>query len=188
VKVSTEICLFPYGAREGLPAAALDITGDGELPTMTEVLGPLSEVTRPGVVTLWLRTIPWGSYEVDKRIADWTYAMPHMVAVATADAATTEWSNLQNIGWVLDVTALVEQPTTAQALQSETVARATMYLPAVQEIVAQRVDSSNLMPGTLAALANMFNCDNGTIYVTEEQRRAALVAVSSAGIFAARVR
>lgn len=49
-------------------------------------------------------------------------------------------------------------------------------------------DSSNLLPGVLAQLANMFGCDNGTIYVTAEQERAALVAVSGAGVFAARVR
>ena len=188
MNVSAELVLFPFGAREGLPAVALDITGDGPLPPIDEVLGHLSRVARPGVVTLWLRSIPWGSYETDKRVAEWTYAMPGMQAVATADTTATEWSNLQNVGWVIDATALVDKPTTQHALQAETIERATRYLPMVQEVVAQLVDSSNLLPGVLAQLANMFGCDNGTIYVTAEQQLAALVAVSGSGVFAARVR
>ena len=63
-----------------------------------------------------------------------------------------------------------------------------MFLPPVEEVIVTRIHSSNLLHPILAALSKMWQCDNGTIYVSPEQERAALVAVSSSGVFAARVR
>ncbi len=188
MEVVAELTLFPHGAREGLPAAAVDITGEGDLPSVGEIMGPLSRVARPGVSLLWLRKVPWGSYQLDRRVHEFTYGLPHMQVVATADTVAEQWSNLQNIGWVVDVTALVDAPTTAAALTSETVQRATRFMPIVQEIVATKIADANLLPGVLGALANMWSCEHGTIYVRPEQALAAKQAVAAAGVFAARVR
>lgn len=186
--VTAELILFPYGAREGLPVAAIDITGDGDLPTMNELMAPLSRAGRPGTGHLWLRNVPWGSYEFDRRIAEFTYALPAMAVLATADTTSTAWSNLMNIGWVLDATAQVSAPTTAAALRLQTVERSTLFMPAVQELVVTKIDSSNLLAPVLTSLANMWGVETGTIYVTPEQVQAATVAVAGAGGFAARVR
>ena len=188
MNVTAEATLFPWGAREGLPCAAVDITGDGDLPTMNELMDALGPVARPGMTLLWLRDVPWGSHAVDKRIHEFAYALPHMAVVATADTRRTAWTNLQNVQWILDATALVSGPTTSAELQAATIDRAHLYLPPVAELVVIRIHSSNLLHPILSALAKMWCCDVGTIYVTAEQVKAATMAVSIAGTFAARVR
>lgn len=188
MNVTAESTLFPYGAREGLPCVVLDVTGGGDLPNMSDLMGPASQVARPGTTMLWLRDVPWGSYEWDKRLAEFCYALPHMAVVATGDTTRTDWSNLQNIAWILDVTALVEKPTTSAELGCATVERSHLFLPPVAEIIVRRIDSTNLLHPILSALAKMWTCDCGTIYVTAEQLKAATMAVSIAGTFAARVR
>lgn len=188
MQVSAELTLFPHGAREGLPAVAVDITGEGELPALADLLGPVARCARPGVSLLWLRTMPWGSHAADKRVHEFIFGLPHMQAIATADTRTERWSNLATLSWVIDITALVTEPTTTAALGNATIERAARYLPSVAEIVVREVHSANLVPGVLAALANMWSCDNGTIYVRPEQVPAATQAVAVAGVFAARVR
>jgi hypothetical protein len=188
VIVTAESTLFPWGAREGLPCVALDITGEGDLPTMNELMDALGPVTRPGTTMLWLRDVPWGSHAFDKRIHELTYSLSHMAVVATADTKRTAWTNLQNVQWVLDATALVSEPTTSAELQAATVDRAHLYLPPVAEIVVTRIHPSNLLHPILSALAKMWCCEVGTVYVTAEQVKAATMAVSIAGTFAARVR
>jgi hypothetical protein len=188
MNVAAELTLFPVGAREGLPAVAVDITGEGDLPALADLLGPVARCARPGVSLLWLRTMPWGSHAVDKRIHEFIFGLPHMQAIATADAKTERWSNLATISWVVDITALVVEPTTTAALGNATIERAALYLPSVAEIIVREVHSANLVPGVLAALANMWSCDNGTIYVRSVQVPAATQAVAVAGVFAARVR
>jgi len=174
VIVTAESTLFPWGAREGLPCVALDITGEGDLPTMNELMDALGPVTRPGTTMLWLRDVPWGSHAFDKRIHELTYSLSHMAVVATADTKRTAWTNLQNVQWVLDATALVAEPTTSAELQAAT--------------VVTRIHPSNLLHPILSALAKMWCCEVGTVYVTAEQVKAATMAVSIAGTFAARVR
>lgn len=188
MQVAADLALFPWGAREGLPCTVVDITGDGELPTVADVVGAVDHVSRPGVTTLWLRDVPWGSYDFDKRVAEFTYALPHMSVVTTADTTSTRWTNLQNVGWVLDVTAVVEKPVTSYELNLQTIERSHLYMPAVQEIVARKVDPSNLLHPILSALAKMWTCENGTLYITPEQERAATLAAAISGVFAVRVR
>ena len=188
MQVAAELTLFPHGAREGLPAVAVDITGEGDLPALADLLGPVARHARPGVSLLWLRTMPWGSAAADKRIHEFLFGLPHIQAIATADTTTERWSNLATLSWVIDITALVTEPTTTAALGNATIERAARYLPSVAEIIVREVHSANLVPGILASLANMWSCDNGTIYVRPEQALAAKQAVAAAGVFAARVR
>lgn len=188
MNVAAELTLFPHGAREGLPTVAVDITGEGDLPPLVDLLGPVARHARPGVSLLWLRTMPWGSAAADKRIHEFLFGLPHMQAIATADTTTEHWSNLATLSWVIDITALVTEPTTTAALGNATIERAARYLPSVAEIIVRQVHSANLVPGVLASLANMWSCDNGTIYVRPEQVPAATQAVAAAGVFAARVR
>lgn len=188
MQVAAELTLFPHGAREGLPTVAVDITGDGDLPALAGLLGPVARHARPGVSLLWLRTMPWGSPAFDKRIHEFLFGLPHMQAIATADTTTERWSNLATLSWVIDITALVTEPTTTAALGNATIERAARYLPSVAEIIVREVHSANLVPGILASLANMWSCDNGTIYVRPEQVPAATQAVAAAGVFAARAR
>lgn len=186
--VTAEATLFPWGSREGLPCVAVDITGEGDLPTADALVAATQHAARPGMSMLWIRAAPWGSYEFDKLVAEWTYGLPTMHVVATADIKQTRWSNLQNIGWVLDVTGLVKDPTNARLLEIQTVERSTLWMPVVQEIVVTEIDPSNILHPILTALVKMWSCETATLYVRPEQVRAATHAVSIAGAFAARVR
>ena len=174
--IEAEVIACPCGELEGAPS--LRIMASGSIDPL-DLIRCVETNERPGVSVIWIESAPWGMAEWDTAIrymAD-AEAFSHVAIFAKQPLSATRWSGFPKIQWTVDLTDLLRERLTEDAVV--TYLAEIAYVPTVRELVAFRPEPFNLQPAILDPLYQYLNPEaGGYVYVNGERAERTVQALS----------